>query len=124
MTIRISISVGETTVEGELFDTPSALTLAAKLPITAVPLEWGDEFYFPVPIDEPLDDTAAVKVNVGDIGYWPPGPALALFFGPTPASTGEEPVAASEVNIVGRVIGDATILREARGARTVTMERI
>jgi uncharacterized protein len=60
-------------------------------------------------------------VTAGDIGYWPPGNCLAIFFGPTPMSTGPDPVPASDVNLVGRISGDATLLRGCRGAKAVLL---
>ena len=70
-----------------------------------------------------LDETATTKVKIGDIGYWPPGNALAIFFGPTPISSGSDPVSASDVNLVGRITGDATILKSAKGARKIRIEK-
>ena len=116
MSSRIRIRVGDITVDAELFDTACAAAITARLPIEAVPNEWGDELYFEIPVVAALDHTATVAVNIGDIGYWPPGRALAIFFGPTPLSTGKEPVPASEVNIVGRIMGAAETLRRAKGA--------
>jgi len=86
-------------------------------------VEWGDEFYFEIPVKMPLDETATAKVKIGDIGYWPPGNALAIFFGPTPMSTTDDPVPASAVNIVGRVIDDAVILRQEKGALKIRLDR-
>ena len=71
MSTRVLIKAAGVTVEAELLDTPCAKAVAEVLPIRAVPQEWGDEFYFSVPVDEELDDTAATKMKVGDIGYWP-----------------------------------------------------
>ena len=124
MAERVVIRVGEVEVEAEFFDTPCAKAVVKALPLEAAPSEWGDEFYFTVPVDEPLDDTAARVMEVGDIGYWPPGRALAIFFGPTPASPGAAPLAASEVNVVGRVVGDATVLRQALGAGRIAVEKV
>lgn len=70
----------------------------------------------------PLDETATSRVKIGDIGYWPPGNALAIFFGPTPISRGSDPVPASDVNLVGRIIGDTTILREVQGSIRIKIE--
>jgi len=120
---KIRIILKDLTLTGELFDTLTARAVAEALPIEAVPEEWGDEFYFEIPVEMPLDETAAAKVKVGDIGYWPPGNALAIFFGPTPISSGSEPVAASDVNIVGRVTGDATVLRSVKGAAKIRIEK-
>ncbi len=116
------MSVKQITLDAEFFDTPCAKAIAGSLPIEKKPAEWGDEFYFEIPVKMPLDETATTEVKVGDIGYWPPGNALAIFFGSTPMSTGAEPVPASEVNLVGRIIGDATLLKRAKGAALIRLE--
>ena len=71
----------------------------------------------------PLDETATTKVKIGDIGYWPPGNALAIFFGPTPISRGEYPVPASDVNLIGKILGDASLLRQAKGSGKIRIEK-
>jgi len=88
-----------------------------------MPDKWGDEFYFPIPVDFALDETATTQLKVGDIGYWPPGKALALFFGPTPMSRGPEPVPASEVNLVGHILDDASKLRKEKGAKRLVIRK-
>ena len=123
MSVKIKITAKDIALDAELFNTATAKSIAAALPIEAEPNEWGDEFYFEIPVTMPLDETATTKVSIGDIGYWPPGNALAIFFGPTPMSKGSEPVPASEVNIVGRITGNATILRKAKGASKIRLER-
>ncbi len=123
MTTPIKITAGTVMVTAELDDTSLAKTIAAKLPIETEPNEWGDEFYFGIPVRSSLDETASKKVKVGDIGFWPPGNAMAIFFGPTPMSSGADPVPASAVCLIGRVTGDATLLRTARGARKIRIER-
>lgn len=119
MPTEIKIIVRDIILDAELFDTACAKAIADSLPIETEPNEWGDEFYFEIPVDMPLDETATRTVKVGDIGYWPPGKALAIFFGPTPMSKGAEPVPASEVNLVGRITGDANLLIRARGAAKI-----
>ncbi len=114
MPTRIKISVDRIQLDAQLFDTDCARAISTILPITTKPSVWGDEFYFEIPVTEALDETATTKVSVGDIGYWPPGSALAIFFGPTPMSQGAEPVPASAVNLVGRVDGDPKILKTAK----------
>jgi uncharacterized protein len=117
----VKILIGDLVLEAEFFDTPCAKAIAAALPMEAHPNEWGDEFYFEIPVDLPPDETATVKLKAGDIGYWPPGNCLAIFFGPTPMSSGSDPVPASEVNIVGRITGDAALLRGCRGAKSIRL---
>jgi len=123
MPMRIKITSADITLDAELFDTPCAKAIAEALPIETMPNEWGDEFYFEIPVKMPLDETATTKVSVGDIGYWPPGNALAIFFGPTPMSRGDEPVPASEVNLVGRIVGDAVLLKKAKGSKKIRIEK-
>lgn len=116
MPTKIKITINDIVLDAELFDTPCAKAIVAVLPIETRPNEWGDEFYFEIPVKHGLDDMATTIVKVGDIGFWPPGNALAIFFGRTPMSTGLDPVPASEVNLVGRILGDATVLKKAKGA--------
>ena len=123
MPTKIKITLKEITIHAELFDTPCANAVANILPVEVRPNEWGDEFYFTIPVETPLDETATKKVKAGDIAYWPPGNALAIFFGPTPLSSGIDPVPASEVNLVGRITGDAALLRKAKGAVKIEIEK-
>jgi hypothetical protein len=123
MPTPIKITAGSVSLTAELDDTALAKAVAAKLPIETTPNEWGDEFYFGIPVQSGLDETATKKVKVGDIGFWPPGNAMAIFFGPTPMSSGVDPVPASAVCLLGRITGDATLLRQALGARTIRIEK-
>ncbi len=121
---QVKITIGNATLRAELFDTACAKAIAARLPIKAKPNEWGDEYYFEIPVKASLDETATTKVKVGDIGYWPPGRAMAIFFGRTPMSTGPDPVPASAVNLVGKIIDYATLLKKARGAAEIIIETL
>ncbi len=123
MTVPIRIIIGQTTLEGELFDTDCARAIAGVLPVEVRPNEWGDEFYFEVPVVMGLDEGATTVVKAGDIGYWPPGAALAIFFGPTPLSRGADPVPAGDVNIVGRITGESSLLRREKGRSPIRIER-
>lgn len=123
MPVRIKISIEDIVLDAELFDTECAKAIANMLPIETRPNEWGDEFYFEIPVKTALDETATTKVKIGDIGYWPSGSALAIFFGKTPMSSGADPVPASEVNLVGKIIGDATILKRGKGALTIRIKK-
>jgi len=123
MPTKIRIILDGITVAGELVDTECAKAIAAVLPIETEPNEWGDEFYFKVPLTMNLDETGTIRVKAGDLGFWPPGDAVAIFFGPTPMSVGYEPVPASAVNIIGMIHGDATVLRHAKGSKTIGIEK-
>jgi len=118
----IKIFIGQTTLNAELFDSPCAQAVFASLPLETRPNEWGDEFYFEIPVNMPVDESGTRRVKAGDIGYWPPGKALAIFFGPTLMSTGSDPVPASEVNLVGRLLEDPTLLKKEKGAAKIRIE--
>lgn len=111
-------------IRATLGDTECARRIYELLPLEVSFSVWGDEFYFRIPLDMPLDETATVQVRVGDIGFWPPGNALAIFFGPTPLSSGEDPVPASEVNLVGRLEDDPRILAYLKVEEKIRLERV
>ena len=123
MPTRIRIQVGTLTLEGELNDSETARKVTSILPFEGPFMTWGDEFYFRIPVDEPESDDAAARVAVGDIGYWPTGSALCLFFGPTPASQSNEIRAASAVNIVGKLTGYFSVLWHVQDGATVSIEK-
>ncbi|NLI81347.1 MAG: hypothetical protein GX443_06615 [Deltaproteobacteria bacterium] len=107
MTRRLQITAGSIVVSALLNESPTAEALWNALPLQASARTWGDEIYFPVPVEMPLDETAREVVNMGDLGYWPTGRAFCIFFGPTPMSRGDEIRPAGPVNVIGRVLGDA-----------------
>lgn len=120
----IKIFIKDLVFQAELFDNVCAKAIYEILPIESDINEWGDEFYFTIPLAMDLDETATLSVKAGDIGYWPPGKALAIFFGPTPLSKGLDPVPASEVNLVGRLISDYKLLKKVKGSRKIRIEKV
>ena len=110
---QIRITAGDVSLNATLNDSPTAQLIADALPITGRVQTWGDEIYFPIPVSASNDETAAEVVEEGAIAYWPPGNALCLFWGPTPASSGSEIRPASAVNVCGMIDGDPTELARA-----------
>lgn len=90
--------------------------IADALPLEGDAARWGDELYFSTPVDVPAENARA-EVEPGTIAYWPQGDALCLFWGPTPASRGGEPRAASPVNAVARVADVGPLAAVDGGAR-------
>jgi hypothetical protein len=123
MSYRITIAAGPVTMEARLNDSPTARLIWEALPVAGQANTWGDEIYFTIPVQAEEAPDARADVAVGELGYWPVGEAFCIFFGPTPVSTGGEPRAASPVNIVGRVLGDATQFRRVPPGATVMLER-
>ncbi len=122
MSCRITISAGPVTMEAELNDGSTAQRIREELPIVGQANTWGDEIYFRVPVEVEEAADARTEVGVGELGYWPTGEAFCIFFGPTPVSTGNQPCAASPVNIVGRLLGDATAFRRVPAGATVMLQ--
>jgi hypothetical protein len=101
-----------------LSDTATASAVYEALPIEGKARLFGQSILLDVALKLPHEPIARAAVKAGDIAYWPDGPALGFFFGPTPASTGPDPAAQSPVNVFGRITGDASRLTRVRdGAR-------
>ncbi|MFA5191687.1 MAG: cyclophilin-like fold protein [Verrucomicrobiia bacterium] len=120
-TTRLKITAGDVSLAATLNDSATAKEIVRALPIEAGANRWGDEIYFSVAVVAGEENPQAV-VAAGDLAYWPPGRAFCIFFGPTPASTGGEIRPASAVNVVGRVVGDATLFRRVRDGDRVKIE--
>ncbi len=119
----ITISTAGISLPAELNDSPTARRIWEALPIEGQASTWGDEIYFEIPVAAEQEPDARAEVEVGELGYWPVGQAFCVFFGPTPASVDERPRAYSPVNILGRVVGDASRLRAVRGGTVVRLTR-
>jgi hypothetical protein len=119
---RIKVTVDDVEVYGELNEAETADLIWKGLPIESQINTWGDEIYFSIPIQATLEDTAREVVELGDMGYWPPGNAFCIFFGPTPNSRGDEIRPASSVNVFGKVVGDPTVLKGVRTGASVRVE--
>lgn len=116
---KIIISAENVSVEAETFDTPTARKILESLPLKGSVNVWGDEIYFSIALNIEQEPDAREGVEVGDLGYWPAGPAFCIFFGPTPVSTGDQPRAYSPVNVFGRVLGDARQFKNVSGGALI-----
>ena len=110
---KIRITAGSVSVQAGLNDGRTAAAIAAALPIQARGQTWGDEIYFDIGLALAPEAPREV-VEMGDLGYWLPGQAFCIFFGPTPMSRGDEIRPASAVNVVGRVVGDPRVFTRVR----------
>ena len=120
---KVIISVEDLSVQAELNDTYTAKKIFGALPIEGTVNVWGDEIYFDIPLELDLENAAGAEVEVGDLGYWPSGPAFCIFFGPTPVSRDEKPRAYSPVNIFGRIIGNSTRFKTVSNGSNIRVTR-
>ena len=122
MPIAITITAGKVSLPATLNDSASALAIGKALPIEARANRWGEEIYFKIPVQLEEAGDARAEMQVGELAYWAPGSAFCIFFGPTPVSQGSAPRAASPVNPLGKVDGDATAFKAVRSRDKIRIE--
>ncbi|MGH7216088.1 MAG: cyclophilin-like fold protein [Nitrospiraceae bacterium] len=121
---KIRITVGAVQLDAELKSTKTAQEVYAALPVESPVNTWGEEFYFKMAGVKDHRETATNHVKVGDVAFWGAGQILAIFFGRTPMSMGQDPVPADRVNVIGRILGDASMLRCVMDVPTIRIERV
>jgi hypothetical protein len=122
MARTIEIVAGKVSARAELNDSKTADAVWAALPLEAKGDTWGDEIYFDIGLTT-VPESPREVVEAGDLGYWPPGRAFCIFFGPTPMSRGDEIRPASPVNVLGRIVGDPKAFKAVRAGTRVTLRR-
>jgi len=120
---QIRIKAGSVIALAELYNTKTADAIWQALPLDGNIHTWGEEIYFSIPVKIELEAGQEV-VDPGDLGYWPPGSAFCIFFGPTPMSHGSEIRAASPVDVFGSLVDDPKVFREVKDGEKVVVERV
>jgi uncharacterized protein len=116
---RIRFDFGSLTLDAELLDTPTAKAIAAALPFTGAAMTWGEEVYFDIPVKVAREKDAKAVVTPGEIAYWPDGHAIAIGFGRTPISKGDETRLASPCNIWAKALGDVKALGKIKAGTKI-----
>lgn len=120
---KIRITAGDVSTAAVLKDNPTANAIWEALPIEGQVNTWGEEIYFSIPVHLDQAGDARETVDMGNLGYWPPGNAFCIFFGRTPMSRGDEIRPASAVNVFGQVEGDATIFTSVGDGKRIEIEK-
>lgn len=119
----IKIILGDLELNATLAETETGKAIWKALPIESTVNTWGDEIYFTIPVDVEQEPMARDVLQLGELAYWPPGTALCIFFGRTPASRGPDEIrAASAVNVCG--ILRAVPVKDLRAVRSGSSVRI
>ena len=121
--MKIKIKSGNIEANAALKNTETAKKIYDALPLTGMANRWGNEIYFSIPIYLEEEKDSKEIVEIGDIAYWPTGNCFCIFFGKTPASKGNEPRAASKVNVFGKVIGDAATLKTIKDGDEIIVSK-
>ena|SRR5947209_10986039 len=117
--MRVRFDFGTLTLDAELLDTPTARAVAAALPIATSILTWGEEVYFEVPVTVAREHAARAVVTPGEIVYWPEGRCIAIGFGRTPISQGDETRLAAPCNLFAKALGDVKMLANVKPGTAV-----
>jgi hypothetical protein len=120
---KLKMTIGPVKIEAELFDTPTADAIYAKLPFTSTASTWGDEVYFSTPVHVRREADAKDVVEAGELAFWVEGDSIAIGFGPTPVSRGKEIRLAARTNIWGKALGSVTQLRQVKDGDPINVEK-
>jgi len=122
MSYQVIIKTSKLSMNAELNDSGISGKIFEKLPIKAKVNTWGDEIYFPVPVIA-QNENGVKSVQLGDLAYWPPSNCFCIFFGKTPASTPTEIRPASEVTILGKLLGRPQDWKFVKNGEIITIEK-
>ncbi len=121
---RLKMTIGTVAITATLRDTPTADAIYGALPFESTARRWGEEVYFAVPVEAALEPDAKAVVTAGELAFWVEGRSIAIGFGRTPISRGDEIRLAAPTNIWGEAAEDVRALADVPDGAPVTVERL
>ncbi len=121
---RLNMTIGPVTITAELFETPTARALWQAAPFASTASVWGEEVYFATPVAAEREADAKDVVEAGELAFWVEGDSIAIGFGRTPISRGDEIRLAARTNIWGRAVEDVRALAAVTDGAPITVERL
>lgn len=124
MSDKVLISVGNIKIEAQLADTQTARNIRDSLPFASKAQQWGDEIYFETPVMAEEEADARDEIKAGELAFWADGSCIAIGYGKTPASKGDEIRLETKCNIWAHAVTDVTLLKGAKPGDFVFIEAL
>ena len=121
---KLKMTIGGIEIIAELFDTPTADAIYGAAPFSSTAQTWGEEVYFSIPVKAGREADARAVVESGELAFWVEGDSIAIGFGRTPISQGDEIRLAAPTNIWGRAVEDVRALSTVTAGAAIHVEAL
>ena len=106
-----------------LKETVTAEKIYNAVPINSSINTWGEEIYFNTNLSINREKEAKAVVDFGEIAFWTEGSAIAIGYGKTPVSSGDEIRLASPCNIWANADFDKSFFGDINDGDKVSLDK-